>query len=133
MRFEVGAVLEGKVSGITKFGAFVSLPEGKSGLVHISEIANGYVNDVHDHVQMGQTVRVRIIGINDGKINLSIRKAEEQPTAKEKDSEPVRETFTAPSDDKDFEDKLKKFMQEADSRIAGNPMYANRGKSRRRR
>lgn len=133
MRFEVGAVLEGKVSGITKFGAFVSLPEGKSGLVHISEMANGYVNDVHDHVQMGQTVRVRIIGINDGKINLSIRKAEEQPTAKAKDSEPARETFTAPSDDKAFEDKLKKFMQESDSRIAGNPMYADRGKSRRRR
>ena len=59
---------------------FVALPEGKSGLVHISEIANTFVNDVHDYVQDGQTVKVKVIGISpDGKINLSIKKAEEQP------------------------------------------------------
>ena len=83
MQLQVGMVLEGKVTGITKFGAFVALPDGKSGLVHISEIANTFVNDVHDYVQDGQTVKVKIIGIaDDGKINLSIKKAE-APEAEE--------------------------------------------------
>lgn len=75
MQLQVGMVTEGKVTGITKFGAFVALPEGKSGLVHISEIANTFVNDVHDYVQDGQTVKVKVIGISpDGKINLSIKR-----------------------------------------------------------
>ena len=76
MQPTVGEILEGKVTGITKFGAFVSLPDGTSGLVHISEIANTFVNDVHDFVSEGQTVKVKIIGVNEnGKINLSIKKA----------------------------------------------------------
>ena len=57
MGLEVGAVVEGKVTGITKFGAFVALPEGRSGLVHISEVANTYVNEVGDYLTVGQTVR----------------------------------------------------------------------------
>ena len=61
MEFGVGSILDGKVTGITKFGAFVSLPGGKSGLVHISEIAYTYVNDVHDHLQEGQQVKVKVI------------------------------------------------------------------------
>ena len=61
MALEQGCIVEGKVTGITKFGAFVALPEGKSGLVHISEIANSFVSDVHEHVQMGQTVKVRVM------------------------------------------------------------------------
>ena len=77
MGVELGSVLEGKVTGITKFGAFVSLPDGKSGLVHISEIANTYVNDVNDHVKLGQVVKVRVMNVTeDGKINLSIKRAE---------------------------------------------------------
>lgn len=80
MELEVGSILEGKVTGITKFGAFVSLPENKSGLVHISEIAYSYVNDVHDHLQEGQQVKVKIIGIDDSnRINLSIKKAMDPP------------------------------------------------------
>ena len=78
MQPEVGAVLEGKVSGITKFGAFVNLPGGGSGLVHISEIANAYVSDVSQYVSVGQTVKVKVIGINGDKINLSIKRAEER-------------------------------------------------------
>lgn len=77
MQPEVGAVLEGKVSGVTKFGAFVNLPGGKSGLVHISEIANTFVSDVAQYVSVGQTVKVKVIGINGDKINLSIKRAEE--------------------------------------------------------
>ncbi len=73
---EVGAILEGKVTGITKFGAFVSLPGGKSGLVHISEIAYSYVNDVSDHLSEGQDVKVKVISIDENnRINLSIKKA----------------------------------------------------------
>ena len=77
MQPEVGAVLEGKVSGITKFGAFVNLPGDKSGLVHISEIANTFVSDVAQYVSVGQTVKVKVIGINGDKINLSIKRAGE--------------------------------------------------------
>ena len=83
MQLEVGMIVEGKVTGITKFGAFVSLPDGKSGLVHISEIANTYVSDVHDHVTDGQTVKVKVLAIApDGKINLSIKKAEAPPPSR---------------------------------------------------
>ena len=70
MEYEVGTVLEGKVTSITKFGAFVALEGGKSGLVHISEIANTYVNDVHDFLQEGQTVKVKLLAIKDGKLML---------------------------------------------------------------
>ena len=73
---EVGAILEGKVTGITKFGAFVSLPGGKSGLVHISEIAYSYVSDVSDHLSEGQDVKVKVISIDENnRINLSIKRA----------------------------------------------------------
>ena len=78
MQFEVGEILEGKVTGILKFGAFVDLGGGKSGMVHISEVAGTYVNDIKDHVTEGQTVKVKIINIaEDGKISLSIKRAQE--------------------------------------------------------
>ncbi|WP_297719795.1 S1 RNA-binding domain-containing protein, partial [Intestinimonas sp.] len=80
MEFGVGSIVEGKVTGITKFGAFVSLPGGRSGLVHISEIAYTYVNDVKDHLTEGQEVKVKVIGIDDNnRINLSIKKAMAPP------------------------------------------------------
>lgn len=82
MDFGVGSILEGKVTGITKFGAFVSLGENKSGLVHISEIANSYVNDIHDHLQEGQTVKVKVLAVDEnGRINLSIKRALPQESA----------------------------------------------------
>lgn len=83
MELEVGAVLEGKVTSITNFGAFVALEGGRSGLVHISEVANTYVNDIRDHLQIGQTVKVKVTALKDGKIDLSIKKAlpaPERPT-----------------------------------------------------
>ena len=148
MQLQVGLVTEGKVTGITKFGAFVALPEGKSGLVHISEIANTFVNDVHDYVQDGQTVKVKVIGISpDGKINLSIKKAEEQPRPERRPPRPQsqqqpRQPYgsrqpmpraNGPTGDASFEDKLKQFMQESDSRMADNKMYSDHRTSRRRR
>ena len=77
MQIEVGAILEGKVTGITKFGAFVELEPGKTGMVHISEVANTYVKEITDHISDGQTVKVKVLNIGeDGKISLSIKKAE---------------------------------------------------------
>lgn len=148
MQLEVGAVLEGKVTGITKFGAFVSLPDGKSGLVHISEVANTYVNDVHDYVQDGQTVKVKVIGITpEGKINLSIKKAEAPAAQTERRPRPSgnqdrrqngapRQSVpraNGPTNDASFEDKLKAFMQESDSRIADNKIYSDHRTSRRKK
>ena len=75
MEPQVGSIVEGKVTSITKFGAFVALDNGKSGLVHISEIANSFVNDVHDFLQEGQAVKVLVLSAENGKINLSIKKA----------------------------------------------------------
>lgn len=70
--------MEGKVTGITGFGAFVSLPEGKSGMVHISEVANSFVSDIKEFIKEGDTVRVKVISIDDaGRINLSIKRAVE--------------------------------------------------------
>ncbi len=76
MPVAVGKVVEGTVSGITNFGAFVQLPEGKTGLVHISEISDDYVEKVNDYLKKDQKVKVKILSINkEGKISLSIRQA----------------------------------------------------------
>ena len=78
-KLEVGAIFEGKVTGITKFGAFVDLGGGKTGMVHISEVAPVFVKEIRDFVTEGQTVKVKIIGINDdGKISLSMKALEEE-------------------------------------------------------
>lgn len=77
---EVGAKLEGKVTGITHFGAFIELPGGVTGLVHISEIADSYVKDVKDHLKLDDGVTVKVINVDkDGKIGLSIKKAVDKP------------------------------------------------------
>ena len=139
----VGEVIEGKVTGIANFGAFVALPDGKSGLVHISEIANTYVSNVKDHVSEGQTVKVKVIGINEtGKINLSIKQAEAAPAQRREASPPVRrpaaesrQTSAAQAApvEPSFEDKLKHFMQDSDSRISGSRLYADKKSGYRRR
>ena len=145
MDWQVGDILEGKVSGITKFGAFVLLPGGKSGLVHISEVANAFVSDVSEHVQVGQQVKVKLLSVTpEGKINLSIKRAlaEEQPQSApprpKRQEQPARVSHMVPpaaqtSGNQDFEDRLKKFMQESDSRIADSRMYAEHKQRRRSR
>ena len=80
MAIEVGAKLEGKVTGITNFGAFVDLSDGVTGLVHISEIADNYVKDVKDHLKLDDVVTVKVINVDkDGKIGLSIKQATDRP------------------------------------------------------
>lgn len=75
---EIGAIVDGKITGLTGFGAFVSLPDGKSGMVHISEVSNNFVKDIKEVLKEGQEVKVKVVGISpEGKISLSIRKAQE--------------------------------------------------------
>nr|WP_295971399.1 S1 domain-containing post-transcriptional regulator GSP13 [uncultured Bacillus sp.] len=80
-KFEIGSVLTGKVTGIQSYGAFVALDEQHQGLVHISEITHGFVKDIHDHLKVGDEVKVKVLSINEeeGKIGLSIRATEEEP------------------------------------------------------
>lgn len=80
MQLEVGKIYEGKVTGITKFGAFVEIDKETTGMVHISEVANTFVNEIKDHIQEGQTVKVKVLTVGDDKkISLSIKKAQEAP------------------------------------------------------
>ena len=131
MDFEVGAILAGKVTGITKFGAFVTVAPGKSGLVHISEIAGSYVSDIHEHLSEGQDVMVKIIGMDQsGRMNLSIKSATPGPQAAPRHPAPARQSATAP--EPSFEDKLKRFMQDSDSKMSGLKQYSDKKGSRRR-
>ena len=80
MAIEIGAVVEGEVTGITNFGAFLQLPGGKVGLIHISEVSNVYVKDIHDFLKEHQKVRAKVLSIDDrGKIALSLKQVEEKP------------------------------------------------------
>ena len=159
MEFGVGSILEGKVTGITKFGAFVSLPGNKSGLVHISEIAYSYVNDVNEFLSDGQTVTVKVIGIDDNnRINLSIKQAAPPPPRPERRPRPEGaprgprpeggdrpprnnsnggnrrpEVFAPkpqPKGPASFEDQLKQFMAASDSKLSELHMNEKRGSRR---
>ena len=145
MELTVGAILEGKVKTITNFGAFVALPENKTGMVHISEVANTYVSDIRQHLSEGQDVKVMVIGIDGGKINLSIKRLEARPQRDNaprgngrppQHSRPDRAPTPPPAPktaDQLFEEKLKAFMTESDSKISSSRQYADhRTKSRRR-
>lgn len=116
---EVGSVVGGKVTGISKFGAFVQIEGGKSGMVHISEISNSYVSDINEFLKDGQEVRVKIIGIDDkGRINLSIKKAQPRPPESGREV-PER---SAPAKTLSFEEMMSKFKQESDDKLSGFKM-----------
>ena len=145
MEFTVGAVLEGKVKSITNFGAFIALPENKTGLVHISEVANAYVSDIRQHLTEGQDVKVVIISTDGGKLNLSIKRLEQKPQPQHREfrgssapQRPARQAAPTPppapkTADQLFEEKLKQFMSESDSKISSIRQYSDhRTKSRRR-
>ena len=146
MAIEIGSLQEGKVTGIMNFGAFVALPGGKSGLVHISEISNTFVKDVHDFLQVGQIVKVKVLDINEqGKINLSIKRAqEEEKKEKEEPVSPIQApapkpqspeigAVAPPTADLSFEEKLKKFMQASDSKNADKRRNTERKQHARRK
>ena len=138
MELTVGAILEGKVKSITNFGAFITRPENKTGLVHISEVANTYVSDVRQHLTEGQDVKVLVLSVDGGKVNLSIKRLEEKPKREERPApRPARTAPTPPpapkTADQLFEEKLKQFMSESDSKISSIRQYSDhRTKSRRR-
>ncbi|MBQ1263244.1 MAG: S1 RNA-binding domain-containing protein [Oscillospiraceae bacterium] len=146
MQLEVGTILEGKVTGITKFGVFVELGEGKTGMVHISEVSSNYVTEITDHVKEGQIVKVKVLSIGeDGKIRLSMKKLNgDEP--KEKSAPQKRE----PRQDREprgdfgfqkksnqpmsFEDMLTKFKQSSDEKMSDlkRNMDSKRGSGSRR-
>ena len=145
MALTVGAILEGKIKTITNFGAFVALPDNKTGMVHISEVANTYVSDIRQHLSEGQDVKVMVIGLDGGKINLSIKRLEARPqrdnaprgnNRSNQPNRPNRAPTPPPAPktaDQLFEEKLKAFMTESDSKISASRQYADhRTKSRRR-
>lgn len=125
MSLEIGAVLEGKVTGITKFGAFVELPGGKTGMVHISEVAATYVKEIRDFITENQVLKVKVLSISEeGKVNLSIKRAIEQP---KRQFTPNQRRVGPPSDHdfsrqssspQSFEDMLNKFKQTSDDRMS---------------
>ena len=167
MELTVGAVLEGKVKTITNFGAFVALPENKTGMVHISEVANAYVSDIRQHLTEGQDVKVVVIGNENGKINLSIKRLEPKPQREgaprannnfrpnnnnnggaprqggyqnqsqnqgqnlNRPQRPPVQPAAPKTADQLFEEKLKAFMSESDSKLS-SIRADHRTKSRRR-
>ncbi|MFV0557130.1 MAG: S1 domain-containing RNA-binding protein [Enterococcus sp.] len=129
MSIEVGAKLQGKVSGITNFGAFIDLGEKKTGLVHISEVSNGFVKDINEVLKVGDEVTVLVTTIgNDGKIGLSIRKAQEEQqerkpfVKKEPRNRPAqKKPFTraqSPSPKQDFDSLMSSFLKDSDDRLS---------------
>ena len=161
MELTVGAIVEGKVKSITNFGAFIALPENKTGMVHISEVANAYVSDIRQHLTEGQDVKVMVIGNENGKINLSIKRLEAKPqrentgrpgngyrgggprqeggfqprnnTANRSSGRAPMQPAAPKTADQLFEEKLKAFMSESDSKISSIKAYSeHRTKSRRR-
>jgi len=121
MSIEVGSKLQGKVTGITNFGAFVELPEGQTGLVHISEVADKYIEDIREVLEVGNEVTVKVLQIgDDGKIGLSIRKAVDRPKAAASTTRtPSRSPKTRrPRKDLSFEDKMNKFLKDSEDRLS---------------
>ncbi len=114
MSIAVGAILEGVVTGITSFGAFVELPGGVTGLVHISEVADAYVKDVKDYLKEQDKIKVKVINIDPkGKIGLSIKQANPNANAPGRDRRKEKPRASQIS----FEDKLAKFMKDSDERL----------------
>ncbi len=137
MAIEVGTVLEGKVSGITKFGAFVDLPDSQTGMVHISEVAPVFINEISEYVKVGQTVKVKVLAVGDGKISLSIKQAlpkEQQNQKKQPGKQARRQPYqpappvTSPGDyewqssrknsPSSFEDMMSRFKQTSEDKMS---------------
>ncbi|MBO1004445.1 S1 domain-containing RNA-binding protein [Pseudogracilibacillus auburnensis] len=109
MSIEVGSKLQGKVTGITNFGAFVELEKGTTGLVHISEVADNYVKDINEHLTVGEEIKVKVINVEkDGKIGLSIKKAKDRPMRQRNTRERTE----------NFESKINRFLKDSEDRLA---------------
>ncbi|MBZ5750359.1 MULTISPECIES: S1 domain-containing RNA-binding protein [Metabacillus] len=131
MSIEIGSKVQGKVTGITNFGAFVELPGGTTGLVHISEVADSYVKDVNDHLKIGDEVEVKVISEKEGKIALSIKKAIDRPegqTSSYSQRPPRQGRTDSRSKDsrsksnfkpkENFEDKMARFLKSSEENLS---------------
>ena len=139
MEFTPGTILEGTVRSIAAFGAFINLPEGRTGLVHISEVSSAFVTDIHQHLTEGQTVRVKLLSTDErGRVSLSIKQAQERPAERparrSAEARPARLQSAQPvrSEPESFEDKLKQFMADSNSKISGVRQYERKTRSRKR-
>ena len=143
-------VLEGKVSGITKYGAFVDLPENKTGMIHISEISSSFVNNISDYIKENQQVKVKIINIGEnGKIALSMKRLEEKKDNKDnkknKNFNKVKKSFSGPGNFEwrskkntsngsvSFEDMLSKFKQSSEEKMSDLKRFTDIKRSNSRR
>lgn len=139
MQVEVGEILEGKITGLTAFGAFVDIGEGGTGMVHISEVSVTYVKDIKDHLSVGQDVKVKVLSVgDDGKISLSIKKAQPpaprpeqsgRPERQDRGGRPNRQTRSsnppvwqgtkpaASTEGQSFEDMMARFKQVSDEKM----------------
>lgn len=147
MQLEIGKIYNGKVKGITQYGAFVDIDGGGTGMVHISEIANTYVSEIRDHLTENQEVKVKVIGINEaGKVSLSIKKAVDTPPpqnrlrrqdnggnqnrSKPNIWEPKKQT---PPSEMTFEDMMSKFKQSSEERMCDIKRSTDRKNGTRRK
>ena len=119
MQLEVGKTVEGKVTGITNFGAFIQIDGGKTGLVHISEVALTYVKEIKAHLKEGDRVKAKVLSIDEkGKVSLSIKKALEEENRKKASSNmPAQVDFKRNDENLSFEDKMKLFMQDSNEKM----------------
>ncbi len=128
MQVEVGAIVEGKVTGLTNFGAFVSLPDGKTGMVHISEVAPTYVKEIRDYLKENQEVKVKVLSVGqDGRVSLSIKRAMEQQRPQQQRQRQGGQRRSSPpvwqgsrpvqTENLSFEDMMARFKQISDEKI----------------
>ncbi|MFA6548774.1 MAG: S1 RNA-binding domain-containing protein [Candidatus Margulisiibacteriota bacterium] len=116
MAIEIGAEVEGKVTGIAPFGAFVELPEGKVGLVHISQVSDTYVKDISKHIKAGDIVKVKVLGVaKEGKYDLSIKQVG-KPVWQQRPPRRSREAGDRPAPGT-FEDKITQFLKQSDEKL----------------
>ncbi|MBO5104798.1 MAG: S1 RNA-binding domain-containing protein [Ruminococcus sp.] len=144
MQLEIGKIYNGKVKGITQYGAFVDIDGGGTGMVHISEIANTFVNEIRDHLTENQEVRVKVIGINEaGKVSLSIKKALDNPAPQkprrqndnQRRSRPniYEPKKNVPQSEMTFEDMMSHFKQSSEERMCDLKRSTDRKNGTRRK
>lgn len=133
MQLEVGSVLEGKVTGITKFGAFVELEPGTTGMVHISEVSSEFVKDINEYLQPNQMVKVKVLSIGeDKKISLSIKRANEvkTPAQPKKNNRFENEKPQRKKEPMTFEEMMSKYKQSSEEKMSDLKRFMDNKRSR---
>lgn len=130
---EIGSEIEGKVTGVANFGAFIELPEGKTGLVHISQIADTYVTDIGKHLKVGDVVKVKVLGIaKEGKYDLSIKQVGKASWQQRKRGPSPDKRGAAPGS---FEDKVTQFLKQSEEKLVDwkrNLEYKQSGRKKKK-